>query len=189
MFKKLYPYIITIIAGIFIYLFYSIETDVVYVDSGVLRVDTIKKYFPVPPDTLHHHHFHIREIPVELAVEDNPNQDVENVTFTGNLFEKGVINPTEMQLHDIYKYIVTKPFEAVDSLITKKQDTVVAYFTLSISKPGVFDYYINYSMLESNEIIKTVEAPEHWYDKEWFRYGSLTFAFIIGVYSGLQVNR
>ncbi len=162
--KNWFIVVISVVAVILLILFLTKKAETVYIDRW--HYDTtyiVNNYQPdsiTKQPTINH---------IDTIAQDLPEIDTiyKDCKFVVNLFDKNIISPVEMLAQDIQRwYIITKPFEAIDTIITKKNDTVMTRFDLTVQSPGNFNHFINYSPDSTLTITKTVTAKKEWYESQ-----------------------
>jgi hypothetical protein len=184
--KNLTIGILTIAVAILLYLLFTHKADVVV--AKVIKRDTVFCVEQLPPDTIIKRNTKI--VYQEIPIENQPVND-SACDFVVNLFEKNTIHLEKFSTKDIAKYIVTKPFEVIDTIFTKKRDTIITRFELTIQNPGTFTHF-NYYAPDTTKIIHDtvqIEPQKHWYDSDYFRYGCIVGAFVGGAYLGIKAGK
>jgi len=178
MYKNIYIVIATLAVAILLYLLVASEPKVVYKDVKSIKLDTITRIEQLEPDTIIKTKMKI--VYYELPADTNDLTDTV-LTFTVNLFKDNSISEQQIDINDIDRYILTKPFESSDSIITKKQDTVINIFSLTIQKPGQFEHQIYFAPDTTLQINATKEIiPEkHWYESQWLSAAGGAIAAIL----------
>jgi len=179
--KNIYITISTlaIIGLLFAYITKPVKSVIRTVEKETFDTVLITKLIPVEKVIKLKPEIRYIEVPKYIVLE-NP----DSCNFCANIFDKYSINSHKLTTNDLFRYILTKPFTATDSLITAKNDTITTNFHFNYEYPAVFEINVNYSPEQYNEIIKTIEInKKEWHEATWFRISTHVLAVLLTAYT------